>query len=119
MHLAVTLVSAIDKVMTHSTDKKATDKKVKLAFSPDLFQAAKSEAERTVQTLEDWVLVLVEQHLLRQDTVQALDWGRIDSRIDSRIDQHIIFLERRIDGLSEQIAQLSKQPLSQAEPILQ
>jgi hypothetical protein len=101
----------------HKTEGRHTGKKVKLVFAEDLFQSATAEATQKGQTLEEWLLSLVEQHLLElphqgKAAVQPLDWGRIDSRIDQRT----IFLERRIDVLAERIDQLVKQqPQPQSE----
>lgn len=95
--------------MTQSPDKNS-DKKVKLVLAADLFKAATAQADRTGQTLEDWLLSLVEQHIQGKDRVQPLDWGRIDSRIDQRT----IFLERRIDVLAERVARLIEQQEQQS-----
>jgi len=90
-------------------------KKVKLVFSPELFKAAKSRAALAGQPLEDWVLALIEQHVYDKEPVQALDWGRIDSRIDQRT----IFLERRLEVLAKRVDQLLKQSLLSTEAMTQ
>jgi hypothetical protein len=80
------------------------DKKIKLVFPPDLYRAAKAKADQSGQTLEEWLMAIVHQQLESSETIPPLDWGRIDSRIDQRT----IFLERRLDVLSERLDQLCK-----------
>jgi hypothetical protein len=81
------------------------DKKIKLVFSPEIYKAAKAKADQEGQTLEDWLMAIVQQQLQSPEAIQALNWGRIDSRIDQRT----IFLERRLDVLADRIDQLSRQ----------
>jgi len=76
-------------------------KKVSLLFSPALLKAAKLKAAENEQSLEDWLLSLVQKQLQdnQAGTMTALDWGRVDSRIDQRI----VFLERQVEALADNL----------------